>query len=136
MGADGHSVERAKRQMEAFNRRDAESFLAFLPSDCEWRPFFTGDVEGGVFRGHDGIGAWFAELDELFEDIHAEVLEVRDLEDRVVVLGTLRGRGRGSGALVESPVGIVSDLDDQGLGKRGIAFASHAEALAYAGIDS
>ena len=94
----------------------------------------TAGVEGGVYRGHDGVREWFATLDEMFETFSAELSGVRDAGECVVVLGTLRGQGRASGVPVQSPVGIVVEMDAHGLARRGIAFTTHTEALAHAGL--
>jgi ketosteroid isomerase-like protein len=136
MAAESRNIEIIKKSFEAFNRRDPEAYLRYVREDYEWRPFLFAAVEGGVYRGHEGVREWFANLDEFFESFSAEVAEVRDLGDRVLVLGTLHGRGRGSGVPVESPVGIVVELDADGMARRGVAFTSHAEALAHAGLEA
>jgi ketosteroid isomerase-like protein len=104
--------------------------------DYEWRSFLFAGVEGGVYRGHEGVRQWFANLDEAFESFSLEVSEMGDLGHRLLVIGTLHARGRGSGVPVESAVGIVAEVDSDGLARRGVAFTSHAEAVAYAGIES
>jgi|GEM_PF-496403 len=138
MGAHRTNVEMATAALDAFNRRDPEAYIrdGRLRADYEWRPFMTAGIEGGVYHGHDGIREWFATLDEMFETFSAELFDVCDAGERVVVLGTLRGRGRASGVPVESPVGIVVELDAYGLARRGIAFTTHAEALADAGLSA
>jgi ketosteroid isomerase-like protein len=132
MPARSRNVEAALKGFEAFERRDAEGFIRYATADCEWRPFLTASVEGGVYRGAEGIRRWFANVDGMFESFSVELAEVRDLGDRVVMLGTLRGRGRGSGVPVESRLGIVVEFDGEGLCTRASAFASHGEALAHA----
>jgi ketosteroid isomerase-like protein len=131
------NVETARAGFEAFNRRDPEAFIrdARVSADFEWRPFMAAGVEAGVYRGHDGVREWFETVDEMFETISAEVSDVRDAGERVVVLATLRARGRGSGVPVESPLGIVLEVDADGLARCGIAFTTHADALAHAGLE-
>jgi ketosteroid isomerase-like protein len=138
MAAESLNIEKLTDAFEAFNRRDVEAYIAAVdvPEDYEWRPFLTAGVEGGVYRGPAGLREWFANIDELFESFSIETLEVRDLGDRVLLLGALRGRGRSSGVSVESPLGVVVELDGTGIPRRGVAFASHAEALAHAGVES
>jgi hypothetical protein len=134
MAGESLSIEKLADAFEAFNRRDVEAFIAAVdvPEDYEWRPFLTAGIEGGVYRGPAGTREWFANLDEVFESFSVDALEYRDLGDRLLLFGTLHGRGRGSGVLVESPVGVVGELDANGIPMRGIAFAAHAEALAHA----
>jgi ketosteroid isomerase-like protein len=136
MAAASRNIENTRGALEAFNRRDPEAYIAYVREDYEWRPFLFAAVEGGVYRGHEGVRKWFANLDESFESFSLEVSEMRDLGDRLLVTGTLHVRGRGSGVPVESAVGIVADVDSDGLARRGVAFTSQAEALAYAGIES
>lgn len=59
---------------------------------------------------------------------------MRDTGECVVVLGTVRARGRGSGVPVESPLGMVVEIDAHGLAQRATAFTTHADALAHAGL--
>jgi ketosteroid isomerase-like protein len=120
---------------EAFNRRDAQEFARYMRADFEIRPLFTGQLAGAVYYGHQGIREWFADTDEQFAGIRAENLEYRDAGDQLVVLAMLRGRGRGSGVSVETPMGMVVELDENGMARRAITFASHAEALAHAGLE-
>jgi ketosteroid isomerase-like protein len=136
MSPQRSNVEAVKAAFEAFNRRDPEAFIreGRLRSDYEWQPFMAAGVEAGVYRGHDGVREWFSTVDEMFETFSAELLSVRDTGECVVVLGTLRARGRGSGVPVESPLGIVVEIDAQGLARRATAFTTHADALAHAGL--
>ena len=138
MAGESLNIEKLADAFEAFNRRDAEAYIAAVdvPEDYEWRPFLTAGIQGGVYRGPAGLREWFANLDEVFESFSLETSEMRDLGDRWLVIGTLRGRGRGSGVAVESPVGVVVELDAKRIPLRGIAFASHAEALTYARIET
>jgi ketosteroid isomerase-like protein len=138
VAAKSVNIEKLANAFEAFNRRDVEAYIAALgvPDDYEWRPFLTSGTEGGVYRGRAGTREWFANLGEVFESFSVEASAMRDLGDQLLILGTLHGRGRGSGAPVESPVGIVVELDADGIPRRGIAFASHAEALAHAGAET
>lgn len=132
VAAASRNVKRTVEALEAFNRRDPEAFIRYVRADFEWRPFLLAGVEGGVYRGQEGVREWFANVDEMFERFSAESSEVYDLGDRLVILGTLRGRGRGSGVPVDSPLGVVMDFDKEGVASRGAAFASHAQALSHA----
>ena len=105
------NVEAVKRAMDAYNRRDLESLLETLDTEIEWRPalqtLFQG--EATVYRGHAGIREFFRDQDEVLDEVHVEYSEVRDLGDRVVAIGIIRTRGKGSGVETESPLGAVSD---------------------------
>jgi hypothetical protein len=55
------------------------------------------------------------------------VEDVRDLDDRVLVLGRAGGRGRASRIDVDAPIGIAYDFDRRKL-SRVRAYLDHAEA--------
>jgi len=53
---------------------------------------------GGVVRGEDGLRRWWTEIDQQFDAWEMQVTGEHDLgEDRFLVIGTLRMRGRESG---------------------------------------
>src|SRR5512133_175925 len=117
------------QSVESYNRRDPELMIERWDPDCEWHPYFSAEVEGASgYRGHEGIRQWFRDIDEMFSSVHFEVEKVRDLgDDRFLVLGRLRARGRRSGADVDSPIGQLFELRD-GRAVRGWAYLSHEEA--------
>ncbi len=57
----------------------------------------------------------------------------RDLGDRVLCFGRVEGRGRGSGAPVDAPVGILHECRDGKL-SRTRAYLDHGEAVRVAGL--
>ena len=63
-------------------------------------------------RGHEGVRRLFGEIYDAFDEIHVWYSEVRDLGDRVVAIGHIRMRGKGSGAETESPAAVVIDNRD------------------------
>jgi ketosteroid isomerase-like protein len=128
--------ELVRKGIETYNRRDVEAHLSLWDPECEWLPFLTAGTEGeNAYRGHDGIRRWFRDTDEMFSEVKWEVQEVRDLgDDRGVILGTIRARGRVSGAEVSSPLGQLFELRD-GRILRGRAYPSHEETLAAAEAD-
>ena len=54
------------------------------------------------YVGPEGASAFFADLSEAWETVRVDVDEVVEFGDRVVVLGRLRNRGRGSEMNVDS----------------------------------
>jgi ketosteroid isomerase-like protein len=105
------NVESLKRANEAGNRRDIEALLEELDPEVEWHPSMQALLGGGqpVYRGHGGVRAMFRDFYDAFAEIHLEFSEIRDLGDRIVAIGHLRTRGKGSGAETESPWGGVSE---------------------------
>jgi ketosteroid isomerase-like protein len=125
-------VERFRRAVAAYNRRDLDGFLAICDPDVESHAI-TAAAEGGVYRGHDGVRRWWENMETSWGDsLHAEYTEVRDL-DRLVALGTLTGRGRSSGIELASELGWVVEFRDGRL-VRWWAFTRHVDALAFADL--
>ena len=66
--------------------------------------------EATVFRGHEGVRELWRDLGEAFAEFRIEISEIRDLGERIVAVGQLRGSGSVSGAEVESPIGYVVEF--------------------------
>jgi ketosteroid isomerase-like protein len=103
-------IEAAKRAIDAFNRRDVEGFFALATADFEWFPAMAGTVESSGYRGRDGIDKYLADIDDTWEEYRVHADEFRDLDDRVVMLGRIEGRGRGSRAWIDSPTGTIFEF--------------------------
>ena len=130
------NVEAFKRGVDAFNRRDLEAFLAELDTEVELHAalFVMLGRESTVYRGHEGAGKYLRDLDEAFAEFQIdEVSEIRDLGERVVAIGHLRGRGKASGAKVESPIGYVVEFKN-GKGVRMDDYFDPIKALEPAGL--
>ena len=109
------NIEAFKRSSEAFNSRDVEAALEELDPEVEWHPRMAKLVggEATVSRGHEGVREMLRDLEEAFDEIHGEFAEIRDLGDRLLAIGRLRNRGKGSGAEVESPVAYVVEFKNR-----------------------
>jgi ketosteroid isomerase-like protein len=127
------NVEIVKRWIDAFNRRNLDDYHDLFTPDLEWFPAFPGTVEGEGHLGREGIERYFGEISDTWEEFHAIAEEYRDLGDRVLALGRMEGRGRGSGVPVTSPIGGIYDFRD-GKIARGRVYLGHAEALRAAGL--
>jgi hypothetical protein len=120
--------EMLEQLRDAYNDRDPDAFVAVWNPDCEWHPFLTARVEGDPgYHGHNGLRAWFEDVDEMFEETHVQLDQFRQTENRILVLGKMTARGRGSGARVSSEVGWVVEPKGERF-QRGWAFTSHEEA--------
>jgi ketosteroid isomerase-like protein len=128
------NVEVVKRAIDAFNRRDADGLAEFLTPDCEWFPAMLREVEGMSFQGREGLDEYFAAVSDTWEEFRIVVDEFRPFgDDRVLGLGRIEGRGRGSGVQVETPWAVVYDFDGDKL-SRIHAFLGHDEALKAVGL--
>jgi ketosteroid isomerase-like protein len=127
-------VEVAKRVTDAYNRRDVDGFFAELATpDFEWLPALTRALDGGGYRGREGVERFALDTAENWEELQTVKAEYRDLGDRVLLLGTIKGRGKGSGAPVEQPyVGIFDFRGDRVSRYR--VYLDRAEGLREAGL--
>jgi ketosteroid isomerase-like protein len=127
-------VELAKRATEAYNRRDVDTFFAeFATPDLEWFPALTAALEGGGYRGRKGIEQFLADTAETWEELQVVPEDFRDLGDRVLLLSRLQGRGRGSGAPVDTPMANLLDFRGARIWRSRVYF-DRAEALRAAEV--
>ena len=117
--------------LAAWNRGDLEDLLARMHDDMVWRPATMANVEGDDFHGHDGFTRFVERWREVWPTWDIEIEEIREVGDRVAVLGHVHARGRGSGLELDSPVAYVFEFRDDLLA-RGTSFFDHDEALAAA----
>jgi ketosteroid isomerase-like protein len=125
------NLEVGVRLVEAFNDGDVEGVLAEMHPDVEFIPR-RAPVQG-AFRGHEGIREFFADNAESFDVFHVTQEETRDHGDQVVGIGTLRVKGKGSGAEAVVPTAVVLTFA-QGKVVRFEEFGDRARALEAAGL--
>ncbi len=90
------NVEIVKRVINAYNWSDLDASDELCTPDFEWSTVM-GAIEVEMFRGRAGIESYFEALDDAWEEFRVVAEELRDLGERVLVLGRFEGRGRGSG---------------------------------------
>jgi ketosteroid isomerase-like protein len=100
-------IEIVRRSFEAFNERDFDAMLADWSDDVVMR--LVGgfaDLMGAEFKGHDGVRRW---MDEWVGSlaVRAEIEDVFEAGDRVVVIARAAGAGEATGAPVEVRGGQV-----------------------------
>ncbi|MEA2403285.1 MAG: uncharacterized protein QOK00_3688 [Thermoleophilaceae bacterium] len=123
------NVELVGRLYEAFRRGDQAVVVAHLHPEIEWRAIE--DTE--TYHGHRGVATSVAGWLETWEEHELKPEEYLDAGDQVVVTTRLRGRGRRSGADVETSYFAVWRLRDG----RAVAYheyPSKPEALEAAGL--
>jgi ketosteroid isomerase-like protein len=94
------NVELARKAYEAFNRRDPDALAELCDPELEFVSLVA-ESEGQVFRGHEGVRAFFRQQDEAFDRIHAEIEEITESRDLLIIDVVFRARGRESGVPVE-----------------------------------
>ena len=126
------NVEVVKRAVNAFNRRDLDGLEELGTPDIEWITSM-GAIEGEPFRGREGGDTYLARLTDAWEEFRTVAENVRDLGDRVLMLGQVEGRGKGSGVPVNMPLAQVYDFRD-GKVSRIRSYLEHGEALKAVGL--
>ena len=101
------NLELAGEVVEAVASRDVPRLMQLTDPDVEWRPFATGLMEEGAYRGHDGIRQYVADLKDAWELLEAHLDDGLAVGSMVLLVGRLRYRGRGSGIETESQAGWV-----------------------------
>jgi ketosteroid isomerase-like protein len=129
------NVEIAKRALDALTQRDLDLDGDLYAPDFEWYPALPGNVEGGSYRGLEGAERYREEVRNTWGELRVVADELRDLGDRVLMLGRMEGRGRGSGVQVDASLGIVADFRG-GKIARIRAYLDHGEALRAAGLSA
>jgi ketosteroid isomerase-like protein len=127
-------VDVAKRVVDAYNRRDVDGLFAELATpDFEWFPALTRAFEGGGYRGREGVEKFAADTRENWEELQIIAEEFRDLGDRVLSLGRMKGRGKGSGVPVDQPFASVLDFRGDRIWRSRV-YLDRAEGLRAAGL--
>jgi ketosteroid isomerase-like protein len=127
------NVERARRFIDAYNRRDLDALLGLMDPDVVFTTRFAQMEGGSQYRGHDDVREWWDDLLAIFPDISIEALEVRDLGERMIIAVCLRGHGGDSDTPFEQTVWGAGEWRDGRL-VRWQTFGSEAEALEAAGL--
>src|SRR6188472_3243434 len=106
------NVERVRQGFEAFNRRDTNGLLEKLDVDVEWVPVRS-TLEGTVYRGHKGVLQNLAETVEDWEWVRMDPQDLRDLGDRIVVLGRIAAQAKGGPATEVAAAWLIKLRDDK-----------------------
>ena len=123
------NVEFARTAVEAFNRRDIPALMALTTDDFEWITLTGGTIDSTVYKGAEGIDAYFRDTGAIWESIRVEPQEFRDLgETTVLVVSVLHARGIGSGVEVEAALCVLLRVRGDKIAAFW-SFASEQEAL-------
>jgi ketosteroid isomerase-like protein len=127
------NVEVFRRSVASFNERDLGAIGELFTEDFEFIPYLAALVETTTYRGRDGLRQYVQDAEAAWENIEVRVDEVRDLGDRVIAFGELRGRGRGSGLEARVSLAWVVDFRD-GKISRSQSYGDATDALEAAGL--
>jgi ketosteroid isomerase-like protein len=103
-------VDTIRAGLAALNRRDVDGMLATLRPDAELVPL-RAVLEGIVYRGHEGLRRWLADMAEDWDDLRIDTDDVRALDGgRVLVLARFHARGKSSGVRLDQPAAWICEL--------------------------
>lgn len=105
------NVDAARRILTAVTERDLAVLTDLTDPDVAWRSFFAALFERGEYRGHGALRQYLADLDDAFELIRPEPVQMVDVGDVVVGIGHVRYRGRASGVERVEAAGWVFEFD-------------------------
>jgi ketosteroid isomerase-like protein len=126
------NVEIVRRIYRVWDEEGTPVSSGLLDPQVEWvNP--PEAVEPGTRQGIDAFASAANTVADTFDDVRVDIDEFIDAGERVVVLATLWGRGRGSGAEVARKQGYVWTMRD-GKAIRFEWFNSPAKALEAAGL--
>jgi uncharacterized protein len=111
---------------------DSEAMIAASDPDFEMHLIGVGG-EPVNYVGESGIREFFRDVSQSWDSFQFKATEFRDLGDRVLVLGDVRGRGRVSGVEVADRWAWIIELR-AGRAVRLRGFLDQSEALEAAGL--
>jgi ketosteroid isomerase-like protein len=109
------TIERLKAVYERWNAGDHDVDLETIHPDVELHTPLS-STQGTPYRGHEGFRQWIVDIDEQFEVWELHATEWIALEDeRLLALGEIHARGRGSGLELDQELAWLFSLRDEKL---------------------
>jgi ketosteroid isomerase-like protein len=116
----------------ALRRGDVEAVLRWV--DEEGVLLAARSAVEGAYHGHDGVRRFMADNAENFEKFEPHYPDVRDLGDRVLAIGTIHVRGRGSGVETDISAAGIATFNAEGRVVRWEDFRERHLALEAVGL--
>jgi hypothetical protein len=127
-------IEQLQAVNDAIERADRDGFARVIAElmhpDAEWQPLITA-VEGGAYRGHDGVMAFYDDLIGSFDVAYSDA-EFRPVSESVVLLlEQMHLHGHESEIEVVYEIGVIYEFDGDRV-RRAQVYETHPEAIAAA----
>ena len=126
------NADRLRTVIDAFNKREGTAFDRLLAADAEIVPVRAA-LEGTTYRGNSAGSQYCSAVDETWESLRWEVDEIRGIDELAIAVGHIRGKGRETGATIDTSSGWVAQFRD-GLITRFRTYTSREDALEAAGL--
>lgn len=118
---------------EATARRDADAARPLLDPEVEWdMSAFPFPDLSGVYRGHDEVFAWWLRYFEAWDECGFEILDVRHVNEEMIVATRAWGRSRGGIEIDRSFTNVMRVRNGKLMRTR--AFQDQAQALDALGL--
>jgi ketosteroid isomerase-like protein len=127
------NVEIVRRSLDAFSRGDLEGVRETLAPGFEMHPSGRFMDTQRVYRGREGWNDFWGDFRAAWEDVSVNIERIEAIDDRVLTLGEISGKGRESGVEVETEAAWLYAVAD-GLIVQLRTFVTWAEALEAAGL--
>jgi ketosteroid isomerase-like protein len=108
-GMSKENIELVRRLVEAFDNGDRDRIADALAPDGVIVSKFAGS---SLIQGPDGARASFRGADEEWQGFDLETTEIRDLGDKVLVLGRIAGERKHGAGRSEAQAGWLVTLED------------------------
>src|ERR671925_1010242 len=128
------NVEKTTAFMDAYNRRDFDAAVENFDPEVDW--VLPALQRSDSCKGPDEIIRFWEGLDDTFEELRLEPQEAVDAGDRVAVRLRFHGRGKGSGAELDTEMYHQVTTFRDGRMVRIEYFTSWPEALDAVGWES
>jgi len=109
-GMSQENVNVFRRGTEAISRGDPLDIPATVHPEAIFETPRSGTE--GPFVGHEGMRRFIEDTEELFDLFRISYTDIRDLGDRLLAIGSIRIRGRGSGVEADVPSAAVAEFRD------------------------
>ena len=106
------NVEIITRMYRAWNSGDMDALTDVFDAEVEVRPALSTFLASTVYRGHDGVAAWYAETYEPWAEMTAEPQRFVDAGERTVVVVGLRARVPGGEVDLDAEIAHVVTIRD------------------------
>ena len=105
-------VELITRMLRTWNSGEVDALLEVFDPAVEVRPALRTCLASMVYRGHDGVRAWFEETNEPWAELQAEPERFIDAGERTVVVVALHARVPGGRVDVTAEIAHVVTIRD------------------------
>jgi ketosteroid isomerase-like protein len=127
------NVEIVRRSIDAFSHGDLDGVRETLAPEFEMHPSGRFMDTQRIYRGREAWTEFWGDFRAVWENVAVSIERMEAVDDRVLTLGKIGGKGRESGAGVEAEAAWVHTVND-GLIVRLQTFPTWADALEAVGL--